>query len=593
MAIVQISRITQRQGLLEDLPQPLAGAEFGWAVDQRRLFIGNGEIAEGAPVVGNTEILTEFTDVLGLASAYTYKGQAGGYTVQTGPTSGDPVSQSIQSRLDSYAVSTVFGAVGDGDTDVTAAINRALFQMYCIQSNTQIRRSLFFPAGTYVITDTIKVPPYAKLYGEGADSTIFLFEVQEWSANTAYADGVLVKVESVTPGVFNYYRSIAAVPPTGILVTNTTYWDPTTLPEYVVETADSLQQTGVNIGTNGATAPRNVEISGITFQTTEVGSHQICSINQLQQGYFDSCNFVGPLQEVDLDTDVDDLSCVVFNGTAEVPPTQITLDKCKFVGATYAVNTNQLVKGVTVSNGQMNTLYQGVYLGDITVDNGGPTGVRIVHNEFDKIFAEGIVMENCSLNASAYNTFYDVGNNFFGVAVPQTPIININADDNVSIGDLFQRNDTQALTQPRIQIYNTDTGTIPLSVGYSGSSKFQVGSYTRAAGQQETLEDAATNQTLLTIDSATSVIDGGFSSFSMNYTIKREATAGTFTLRTGILTVQAADGYVLNYTDDYSENSATGITLLVSQAGDEITVAYTASSTGFDGTIYYSITHFA
>jgi len=593
VAIVQISRITQRQGLLDDLPQPLAAAEFGWAVDQRRLFIGNGEIAEGSPVVGNTEILTEFTDVLSLASAYTYKGQAGGYTAQTGPTSGDPVSQSIQSRLDSYAVSTVFGATGNGDTDDTAAINRALFQMYCVQSNTQIRRSLFFPAGTYIITDTIKIPPFAKLYGEGADSTIFLFEVQPWAANTAYAEGVLVKVESVTPGVFNYYRSVAAVPPTGILITNTTYWDSTTLPEFVIETSDSLQQTGVNIGTNGAIAPRNVEISGITFQTTEVGSHQICSINQLQQGYFDSCNFVGPLGEIDLDTDVDDLSCVVFNGTAEVPPTQITLDKCKFFGATYAVSTDQAVKGITVSNGQMNTLYQGVYLGGSTVVNGGPTGVRIVHNEFDNIFAEGIVMENCGLNASGYNTFYDVGNNFFGVTQPQTPIISINADNNVSVGDLFQRNDTQALTQPRIQIYNTDTSTIPLSVGYNGSSKFQVGSYSREVGQQSTLENAATNQSLFVVDSAASVTGGGFSSFSMNYTIKREAAAGAFTLRTGVLTVQAADGYVLSYNDEYSENSSTGITLLASQVGDDITVAYTASSTGFDGTIYYSITHFA
>jgi hypothetical protein len=593
VAIVQISRITQRQGLLEDLPQPLAGAEFGWTLDQRRLFIGNGEVAEGAPVVGNTEILTEFTDVLSLAAAYTYKGDAAGYTVQTGPTSGDPVAQSIQSRLDSYAVSTVFGAVGDGATDVTSAVNRALFQMFCVQANTQIRRSLFFPAGTYIITDTIKLPPFAKLYGEGADSTVFLFEVQEWAANTAYDNGVLVKVESVTPGVFNYYRSAAEVPPTGILVTNTTYWDSTTLPEYVIETADSLQQTGVNIGTNGAVAPRNLEISGITFQTTEVGNHKICSINQLQQGYFDSCNFVGPLQEIDLDTNIDNFSCVVFNGTAEVPPTQITLDKCKFIGATYAVSTNQYVKGITISNGQMNTLYQGVYLGDTTVVNGGPTGVRIVHNEFDKIFAEGIVIENCGLNASAYNTFYDVGNNFFGVAVPQTPIISINTDNNLSIGDLFQRNNTQALTQPRIQIYNTDTATIPLSVGYSGSSKFQVGSYSREAGQQEVLEDAATTQALFAIDSSASVASGGFSSFNMNYTIKREGTSAVIALRTGVLSVQAADGYVLNFTDDYSENNSTGITLSVTQAGDDITVAYTASSTGFDGTIYYSITHFA
>lgn len=593
MAIVQVSRITQRQGLLEDLPQPLAGAELGWAVDTRQLFIGNGEIAEGAPVVGNTEILTEFSDILGMSEAYTYEGDAAGYTVQTGPTTGDPVSQSIQTRLDSYAISTVFGAVGDGDTDVTAAINRALYQLYCIQSNTQIRRSLFFPAGTYIITDTIKVPPYAKLYGEGADSTIFLFEVQEWQANTGYADGVLVKVESVTPGVFNYYRAIAEVPPTGILITNTTYWDSTTLPEFVFETADSLQQTGVNIGTNGATAPRNVEVSGITFQTTEVGSHQICRINQLQQGYFDSVNFIGPLVEVDLDTDVDDLACVVFDGTAQVPPTQITLDKCKFYGATYGVSTNEYVKGVTVSNGWFDTLYQGVYLGGATVVNGGPTGVRIVHNEFDSIFAEGVVIENCSLNATAYNTFYDVGNNFYGVATPQTPIISINADSNLSIGDLFQRNDTQALTQPRIQIWNSDTDTIPLATGYNGSSKFQVGSYAREVGQQETLEDAATSEALFVVDAAASVATGGFSSFSMNYTIKREGAASAFALRTGTLQVQSANGYVLNYTDDYSENTSTGITLAVSQSGDDITVEYTASSTGYDATIYYSITHFA
>ena len=103
MAIVQVSRITQRKGLEVDLPQPLAGAEFGWAVDQRKLFIGNGTLADGAPVVGNTEVLTEFSDILDYANQYTYKGEAGGYTVQTGATSGTPVTQSLQSRLDSYA----------------------------------------------------------------------------------------------------------------------------------------------------------------------------------------------------------------------------------------------------------------------------------------------------------------------------------------------------------------------------------------------------------------------------------------------------------------------------------------------------------
>lgn len=63
MAIVQISRITNRKGLQENLPQ-LAGAELGWSIDERRLFIGNGTLQEGAPEIGNTEILTEFSEIL-------------------------------------------------------------------------------------------------------------------------------------------------------------------------------------------------------------------------------------------------------------------------------------------------------------------------------------------------------------------------------------------------------------------------------------------------------------------------------------------------------------------------------------------------
>ena len=63
MAIVQISRITNRKGLQENLPQ-LAGAELGWSIDSRRLYIGNGTLQEGAPVIGNTEVLTEFSEII-------------------------------------------------------------------------------------------------------------------------------------------------------------------------------------------------------------------------------------------------------------------------------------------------------------------------------------------------------------------------------------------------------------------------------------------------------------------------------------------------------------------------------------------------
>lgn len=82
MAIVQVSRITARKGLTVDLPQPLAGAELGWAIDERRLFIGNGTLADGAPSVGNTEILTEYSDIFANRTNFAF----GDYVILAGTT---------------------------------------------------------------------------------------------------------------------------------------------------------------------------------------------------------------------------------------------------------------------------------------------------------------------------------------------------------------------------------------------------------------------------------------------------------------------------------------------------------------------------
>ena len=64
MAIVQISQVKHRHGVQTDLPQ-LATAELGWSVDTRKLYIGNGTLAEGAPEIGNTEVLTEHSNIPG------------------------------------------------------------------------------------------------------------------------------------------------------------------------------------------------------------------------------------------------------------------------------------------------------------------------------------------------------------------------------------------------------------------------------------------------------------------------------------------------------------------------------------------------
>ena len=164
MAVVQISRITHRSGVSENLPQ-LARGEIGLAVDTRQLYIGNG--GANAPTTENLEILTSRSDVIQLADTYTYSDDQIGFSAQTGVSSAIPVTRTLQHKLDDFASVRDFGAVGDGATDDTAAINRALYELFARETETRIRRSLYFPAGNYLVTNEIKIPTYAKLSVKG------------------------------------------------------------------------------------------------------------------------------------------------------------------------------------------------------------------------------------------------------------------------------------------------------------------------------------------------------------------------------------------------------------------------------------------
>jgi hypothetical protein len=593
VAILQISRITQRKGLAQDLPEPLAGAELGWAIDTRQLFIGNGELTEGAPVIGNTEILTEFSDILEFTTAYTYKGAAAGYDVQTGATSGSPVSQSLQSRLDSYAVVTDFGATGDGVTDDTAAINRALFQLYCRQINTQVRRSLFFPAGTYLITDTILIPPFAQLYGEGPNSSIIKFSVTTWSNAIPYDTGVLVYYAPTNV----YYRSVAEVVP-GTAITNTSYWEieTTGLPEYVVRTTDSLQQTGGKSGA-AAYAPQSIEVTNMCFQTLNSDSdssqtHNILLVEAATQVAFTNVTFLGPFTTAtDINTVSDArISCVKFSSPGQYICNQINFDNCRFSGTTYGFDADVVIQGATISNSYFDAMYRGIIL------DTSPTGVRMVHNTFDRIYTQGIQIVGATLNVSAYNIFYDVGNHYTTSPVTAaTPVISIDTDNNVSMGDMFERTTAQSATYPRVLLGSTGSiafGMNTSKIGYviSGvanttiANQMNLGQYVRTTGVVSTLANAAATSTLFTVDSSAT----GIRAFKMDYTIKR----GT-TYRTGTITI--VSGTTFSFTDDYAENASTGFVLSSTEATPGlVTVSYAdGTPTGTAGSITYSITHLA
>ena len=179
MSITQISKITHRKGLTEDLPQLDIG-ELGWAYDQRRLFIGNAPAphhkahpdfpgSETTVALNVTEILTNESNILELANGYQYQGAAAGYEHET-------VRRSLIAKLDERVSVKDYGAVGDGTTDDTGAIQLAITDLYTRTTDLAARRILFFPAGIYTITNAITIPSNAYLAGEGRENSLIVYE---------------------------------------------------------------------------------------------------------------------------------------------------------------------------------------------------------------------------------------------------------------------------------------------------------------------------------------------------------------------------------------------------------------------------------
>ncbi len=452
MPIVSISKIQHRFGLDENLPQ-LSAAELGWALDTRRLFIGNGPISEGAPTVGNTEILTEHSDLLSVADSYEYLGSAAGYTHQTGVSMGNPTTRTLQDKLDEFASVKDFGAVGDGLTDDTAAINRAFFQLFSRESNQQIRRSLFFPAGTYLVSDIIKIPTYAKVYGEGKDSTVV--------------------------------RQTASLP--------------------VVATADSRQQIGLNIGTGAATIPSFIEVNDMSFVATQPGN--VADIANSQNCVFRRVAFRGAETVAPSVVGVDFPACVELHSTALVQTQNIVFLQCDLTNNNFGVIADDDMQNILFDACVFDSLFKGAKLGEETSGTGssvfGPRGFKITNSYFNNIFSSGIHAYNISGIISAYNYFAGVGNSLLGSNNPTAVVVIFESGGNYSIADVFDRPDSATTTHARVNRSNNQVYQLDSADGiYFGYHKQEAGLEIQLSGNisSPTLTgisfDAATERTV-------------------------------------------------------------------------------------------------
>ena len=219
MAVVQISRIQVRRGKANSgtgFPQ-LASGEMGWAVDTQELYIGNGSVAEGSPAVGNTKVITQkdLTGSSNILNLIQHIYRATDASIITGPSANAPINRQLQDRLDDHVSVKDFGAKGDGSTDDTSAIQRALNELFLNQVNkasnnssdsVQRRVTLEFPAGEYITSSTLYVPSYATLSGQGTEKSVIKY-------NSAVANSVTTTATSFTayPGIASAARSTTAL----------------------------------------------------------------------------------------------------------------------------------------------------------------------------------------------------------------------------------------------------------------------------------------------------------------------------------------------------------------------------------------------
>ena len=533
MPIVQISRIQHRRGKKTDLPQ-LAAGELGWVIDEQRLFIGNGTISDGAPAVGNTEIVTAGSGSFTTALNYVYKGYLGdGTPIQTG-ASGD-YTRTLQQRLDDTVSVKAFGALGDNSTDDTAAIQRALDELYSDtdQNDTRARRTLLFPAGIYKITTSMTIPPYAHLMGEGPDKTV----IQNSGANP------------------------------------------------VAVTEDDDGQGFGSIGNSGATTPTQVQISNITFKNSHASGHGGLSLDNTTRAYINNCKFQGIYASGG--ADVSTSKGVTVRSTTALPCEYITFSQCQFTGFARLIDFSYDVTNVRFNDCDFNLAYYGAILGE-TMDgstNGltiGPRDIQFTGNSWSTIGQQAIYVKQSSSttgigtrNVISSGNWYasTVGNNFEGIgSLNEVPVIQYDNDECTSTMDFFERSDLRRS---------------------DGSSHMNAAPEIQGIGIQD---KAIKSQTLADNTSSATTINEYPALAGKGLKITYKIVRGTLD-RTGELIISASTNGV-NFDDTFTESGAdVGVTLTAvldnkdSTAGNEtVAFKYATTSTGSAATLDYQTT---
>lgn len=450
MAVVQISRIQIRRGKAQEgtgIPQ-LASGEMAWAIDTQELFIGNGAVSEGAPGVGNTKILTtnDFSlnsNFLGLVQ-YVYRGGE----IQTGPSTSESISRTLQDRLDDQITALDFGTVGDYNissgfgADDTSALQRAIDQLFLNAvskasdngpDSTYARIILKIPAGTYKLTRTLYIPSYASLIGDGADKTTIYYDPEttvvgsiDLDANTLITDTAadyMVGASVTGTGIpADTLVTSVVTGAGGYLILNNFATATTTGETYTVIPAGPAIQLVNDLSTIGTPSslestlgtiqPRNIQISGLTIHTP-TGQNTCLQLDAVRECLFEDLNLRG-----DWNGTFNALSCgVTMNAVSSVE--MVTTENnifrnIRFTDFSYAVFakydiTNNIFENCFITNSRQGFVLgldaNGTTIGQQT----GPKQTQIINCKFYDVKRHGVLIDLGTSNTVSNCKFDRVG----------------------------------------------------------------------------------------------------------------------------------------------------------------------------------------
>jgi hypothetical protein len=415
MAVLQISKIQVRRGQESQTGIPtLSAGEFAWAIDTQKVYIGNGSVAEGAPFVGNTRLLTEndANNIFQLASTYSFDGStAKTVKVQTGSSVNNPVFRTLQQKLDDHVTLFDFGVVGDGVVDDTKALQNAIDQIYLNSGDKSFvnsKRKLLFPAGTYLITGTIFVPPYANLVGAGADKTVIV-------------------------------QSGLGLP--------------------LFQTCDSSSTQFSRFlwpNIQPAAQPKRVAMSGMTMKynsnVNQIGADGMLDLDCVLDITIDDVKFLGvaagPMN--------DGVKAIQIRGQGATTSENIQINRCTFEKLNVGVYSDYDIKNLRIQNSKFYNMGKGIALAT-TLPQGdnmrtrGPVDVKITNNNFDKVYQQAVFVGSNTGNVSnlvlSQNNYYNDCGNMGAQSTDQSQVfevITFFSSGNISSHDYFSRDEANS-----------------------------------------------------------------------------------------------------------------------------------------------------